>query len=1844
MRSTARTHWRGRYGDEFDDRNTTAAGDAGRIVTALRDAADQLDELARLAQAEQERRVQARAWVEQNDNGGGIGGFIRDVGDGISDFFTGDEDVPPPGPPIEPPSIPVEDPGVVTRNTAAPAAPPSYGTGGVSQARPDDLDAWASSSRGLDELVTPKKTSLTNLHGDFTGSLGYGHFDASSVISAVGTWVSLNETDAQWVTTIAQAFRDAGTGTVSDAVIHDRLAAAHLDGPRGSITFDDPVAWGEPPTSGYSDDPVNTASGNFVEAEVDVVATGLTRLLRFTRTCNSRSDRPGPFGPGWASWASVRLRAEPDGARWTGPDGQEAVFPRAPDGTYRRIPGVPGVPVVAADGNAADGPSPTFTSNGGPGLVLEGVGGHSRIVFDAAGRPVRADDGPGTEVTFHHDGDRLVALRHPGRSLTLEWDGDRIVALATDDGRRVEYRYDDDGRLVEATGGPRGRRRYEIGADGRVAAVIDADGVVEVRNTYDEEGRVVEQRSPFGRRTRYRYLGGRVTVVSDDEGGPTGSYVHDDHGRLVGAIDGHGNELTKAYDRWGNPVRVTERDGSTTLLTWDDHGRLVRRQAPDGSWFTFAHDDRGRVVQVTASTGATTSYVYRGDERTPVEVVDAEGGVTRLQVEGGLVRRVTDSDGVEVRFGYDDRGELTSITDGLGNTATIERDAAGRVTATVAASGRRTELAYDDAGRLVRRRDPDGAEWRWEWSAAGRPVATVDPLGHRHERRYGSHGEAEELVDPLGHTTTHRYDQLGRLVGIVLPDGAKWELDHDGLGRLTAVADPAGGAWLREYDAVGRLIGTIDPTGGRRTATYDAAGRLARVHDGAVGVELGYDPLGRPTDARPADAVGSAAASGATRTEYDRCGRVVAVTDATGATTRYELTPGGRVAAVISPLGHVTRYEHDRAGRVVAVVDPTGGRWTRRLDAEGRVTQIVAPTGEITRLRYDAAGRLAARVASTGGTTRYEHDLAGRLVAVTDPVGGTTRYTWDARGQLVAATDPNGGVTRYERDERGLLRTIVDPLGGRVEHRYDPVGRLVEQRDQLGRSTHWRYDAAGRLVERVLPTGDRVRWRYDGAGRLRSIGAGVGGSGVGGSGGVGSGGVGEDDVVRIERDGQGRPVVVEEPGYRHELEWDAAGRLVARRRNGLGLAWTYDADGRCTSVVHPDGAAITYEHDAAGRVVAATHPAVGRITQAHDDAGRLVARVSDHGAERWAWRDGVLVGHEVEIDGVGQAGGTGHAIVTELERDAAGRVVAATVDGARTSYAYDPAGQLVAVDGPGGAWRFEHDVAGRLVVEEAPRGEVRYAYDEAHQLVERSVDGARTRYAHDAAGRRVGVTRPDGSAVPYEWDWQGHLAAVGDLSLRVDALGDLAEADGMPMVWDPAGVVPRLRWIDGHTLVGVDDAVCAVVSPRLDAGAGGAASGAAAGVGAAAEVEWQPHDWQGSVVGPAGPPAAADPWGAAADPTGVRLGYRGELELDGLVWLRNRAYDPATRGFLAPDPLGGVPGLPYAAHPYHYGGNDPIGQVDPLGLRPMTEADLAAYREAAADSGLFDHVADAWDATTGWVADNWEYIAAGALIVGGVVVMATGFGGPIGAAMIGGALMSGGISAGSQRLLTGEVNWGQVGVDMLIGGAAGGAGAWASSARFAATWSTAGRGAFQVGVNTTADVAGGMVSRGVQGQNPLDLQAMGIDALTGTAVGSADVAVNVFRNAHLTPTTPAVDPTPPTRPTFVVEPDGTVRPMPPPGGVITYETVAPRPVKPQDAVDRWDEFLGEGPHTNIHPRTGLPDPDRIVSADGTRSIRYGDHEMNSRPTRHHYHEETWMHDSTNDAWWVDNTVVRVPLQ
>jgi RHS repeat-associated protein len=263
----------------------------------------------------------------------------------------------------------------------------------------------------------------------------------------------------------------------------------------------------------------------------------------------------------------------------------------------------------------------------------------------------------------------------------------------------------------------------------------------------------------------------------------------------------------------------------------------------------------------------------------------------------------------------------------------------------------------------------------------------------------------------------------------------------------------------------------------------------------------------------------------------------------------------------------------------------------------------------------------------------------------------------------------------------------------------------------------------------------------------------------------------------------------------------------------------------------------------------------------------------------------------------------------------------------------------------------------------------------------------------------------------YRWDALGRLTAVEQgehtTAVSVDALGELASIDGTPLMWDSADPLTPLTWMGEQAVVGLG-------SPWATAGAGA--------------TQWLAPDWQGSVGD-----APRDPWGAPALATGPQLGFRGEVELGGDIWLRNRVYQPGTRSFLQPDPLDNLPGAPGAANPYHYAGNDPIGAADPLGLHPVSDAELQKYRDQMNKT--------IWDKAGDFVSDNWEYIAAGALVVAGGALTITGVGGPAGI-----ALMSAGISVGMQKATTGHVDLLHVGIDVAIGLGTAGLGAVAGPA------------------------------------------------------------------------------------------------------------------------------------------------------------------------------------------------------
>lgn len=1589
---TAQVDFEGYFSKLFAANAVVASGDAVELCARLREVAAGARRLKEEARLEQERRETARAWKSEHDSRSNV--------QKLGDAFSGGDD-PPVGPPAAEPTIPVSAAVNRSRQTPPPGAGGGNG-GGTSSARPADLRTFARGSKGANDELRPRPLALRVAMASFDQSCLWGRLNALGVATGFEKWLAANDEDVRWATTVANAFRAAGgehgLSTLANSALSAALEAAHVHKSREDLVIDPPRAYGSQPTTGYANDPVNTATGNFLEVETDLTFPGAAAQLSLGRCYNSFDRADHAFGPGWSSICDAGLVVDPEGlARLTLPDGRQVLFPRLGAGWDRAVGenlwllADPESGELVASGN--DGSWWRLS----PAGVLQAFG--SGPVESRAFIEVGRDDA-GRAV-------RLTQAR--GQWIQLEWADEHVVAAQTADGRTVTYGYDSTGRLVAVTG-PASTRSYGWNDDGLVVSVTDADGVVEAENVFDDQGRVVSQRSPFGRVTRFAYLPGRVTVVSDQDGLRSNTWISDERGRLIGVVDAEEHRQSTSYDRWGNPVLVTERDGATTVREYDGRGRQVRTVTPSGADVTYGYDELDRVTTVVTEQGAITEYTYQGEQRNPSTIVDPEGGLTRLSWSAGLLTGVVDPTDVVVRFSYDTHGDLIGTTNALGSTARLERDELGRVTGAVTPSGRRTVFGWDPAsGALVSRTDPDGAMWRYEHTVAGRLTATIDPMGARTTVEYGAHGEEARTVDALGRAVTRRLDDVGRVAAVELPDGSSWRFSHDALSRLTSTTDPTGGVWSRAYDPAGHLVATVDPTGVRVGVSLDQGANQVEVGDGDSLSRSGFDPLGRLTSTAGTD--GAAAVY-----SYDRCGRPVEALDADGGLTRIVRDPAGRPVAVTSPSGATTRYGYDGCGRLTTVTDPAGGVVSVGYDVDGQAVTQTLPTGEVASSRFDQCGRLIAHTAPGAGTSEWDYDPASRVVAWTNPQTGRSTYTYDPAGQLLEATAGNGGVTRYASDVLGRTVEVVNPLGGVTRREFDGMNRCIAETDQLGRITKAGYDGAGRLAWQESPDGRRTTWTYDAAGRPAGM------------------AVDGRTVTALTRDLRRRTVTIRDssdPSGRvceHVLEWNRRGQLVRRARDGRAVTWGYDADGRRTSMTTPDGSTTAYGYDGAGRLAWLDHTTLGRAAFDRDAAGRVVSAVAGGLLQSWEHRDGFVVGHTItDADGASR---------TEIGRDGQGRVVQVVegdgLDRSVTEYGYDGACQLISARtraGTGsatGGWVY--DAAGRMVTEtidhqvEAASDRsgpqtTEHVYDVAGQLLS-TVDPDRTRtsYSYDQAGRRLWSRRSDGTAREFLWNPTGYLAGivrhdredrVRRITVHADALGELASVDGTEFFWDSAGYA-------GAPVLAGD-------TPILS-------SGPVTGIGTG----WTAPGWRTARS------AGADPWsvGSPAGPLSglgaASVGASGEVSVDGLEWMGARVYDPAARGFLSVDPLDPVTGSGWAGNPYAFAGNDPLHAVDPTGLRPVTDAELAAYRASNGVGGALrtagSAVDRAMDATGHWFSNNWEYVAGGALVVAGGALMITGVGGPAGAMLI-----SAGADTIIQKATTGEVNWGEVAVSGAAG-------------------------------------------------------------------------------------------------------------------------------------------------------------------------------------------------------------------
>ena len=1779
---TARDKFEGKYAHDFHMCHVQLANNSANVVAMLRYGAKLVDYIKECAHVENENRKKAREW--ENRNG------VQQAWDGVVLNKHRPDYAPNPSKPAEPGSAPQRD-----VNAGAPDA-----SGGTSSAIPENLDGYNTACVSYDNEAGLKHTDITNALNTYTSSCHHGSLDISETINSMAGWLQQSNQVNTWVSGVAQDFRDAGSGaskikTVSNAYLDQRMQERGTGAPQvQKIEVHPAQVTGEIPTSGFANDPVNVATGNFIEPETDLSFPGtfarnlnLKRMYNSLAVTNSQDIPSGVFGIGWSSTLDQRLEFDADKASWFTADGRILTFAREGEGFARASgeawwltraePGSDAYARIEASQRETQqqlkksrgldkSADQALTQESFYWIVMNNA--HESLGFSASGDWVSATDGhpSNTVVAFRDAQGQVTDLVHPESQRGIRVNYEALVqnteapeyrpisaytynttgAEADTPLMAAEYSYE--GEHLTGVSTNAGVRSYTHTDAGLIREVINANGIVEVTNTYDELGRVVHQLTEYGREVSYTYTPSLVTIVADAETGDNSNlWTSDSKGRLIGITATDGSRQTMRYDSFGNRVGITERDGSRTTRVFDNRGRLKRERTPEGTDYTYGWDEHDRITGVSVrdardprnlGTPMTVSYEYTDSMNpNPSAVTDADGAQTLYDWDDrGLLTRVTDPTGVSTTFEYDAYGDLVLVTNGAGNTTTLIRDDHGRVIGVIDPLGRRGTATYNSSGALASIENADGARWTFAYpelaveslpalvrnstnTSGGRgnlPTSVTDPYGATIRFTYNAGGEIASVTNPLGHTTEGTFDTWGNLVGLTTASGAVWKYVYDGLSQLVEATDPSGAATRYSYDLNGELSSVTDATGVEIKRRVDRQRGIEEIADAFSSSFIHTDIFGRVTSEQKRARGGSSATRADVESEfitYDAAGRPVEILDAAGGLTCYERDAAGRVLRVISAAGRIETYEYDAAGRVIshAVGLDTPGRYTD----EAGVSRVVEPSAwAITRLEYDAASQIIRRVNPNGSVEKitydvcgrvtgveagvrvasYEYDLCGRLIGVRDSAFGQRRFKYDAAGQIIQATDGLGFRTHFSYTATGQVCRVVDATGQVTDYEYDAMDRLVRVIKAAGTDDEsvqeYAYDAAGRLVR----AHDGVReythtYDYAAGGRLSHTCV---------------------DGVKAAEFGvqdQGRTVWVrdyasaqaldgnasEDAFVQHRFVYDARGLLVERSRSGVmtdtsgassgaadvdaqvqalntftntgayTLTLGYDADGYRTRMVTPYGeTAVAY--DGAGRVVSmsrADQDAHGESLVAqysYDAMGRLIRAQLGDILSRWEFDDvsGLVCSYSRE--NTARADSVEH---TEVIRDEQGRIVGLESADGLVVYTYDAAGQLTG--SRSGDLEFEWVFEAGLMVsertwrhsggtgepEETSRvlaGERSFAYNRLNQLTEiiaadRTAEHmftTVTTYEYNAAGERTREIITDDRGVQrvreYAWGAYSGLASVtdtyvtahgGEAASRVrmvtDVTGELAQVAGVngvstPLLWDPNAAMPQILGAGGMPAPGSDGGFSQVgIAGGFDPWAVPSILGSA-------------PDVQGMNIPGLPRTSSADGsgvWGSML-PAGFSFTGAGSVRVAGLDMMGARVFDGASKRFLSTDPLAQVPGTGFFADVYAFCGNNPVGLMDPWGLKPMSPDEFQKYSKDKF-----------WK-------DFGDYVAAGAMLFVGLALTAAAVAtGPLGMVLLGaasGALMSGGMSVITQKMEGKDVDWGAVGRDALIGGLAGAAG------------------------------------------------------------------------------------------------------------------------------------------------------------------------------------------------------------
>lgn len=598
--------------------------------------------------------------------------------------------------------------------------------------------------------------------------------------------------------------------------------------------------------------------------------------------------------------------------------------------------------------------------------------------------------------------------------------------------------------------------------------------------TRDTQERITEITDPVGRKITYSYSSaGDLLSVQSPSGETTRmTYLTDPAHFLRSVIDPRGIEtLTLSYDGNQRIIGLTDASNKSTTNAYDLANNKEIVADKLGNESVLQFDDRGNVTKVTDTLGNVMSIVYGANDR-PIAMTDPRGSTTRMEYDTQFnIAKLTDALGSTWLSTYNDLNDPLSTTDPLGKTIAYEYDSRGNRIAVIDELGRRTSANVDSQGRSISITNASAKTWQFTFGSFETPIRITHPDGKYRDLLSAVDGKAIGFINENGDSVTFTRDGNGRDTGAVNPQGARTALVYAD-GFLKQHTDEMDRVTKFEYDEQGRMIRQMDALGGISSIEFDGNSRItARIDSRGNKTQYEYDVNGRLTKIILAN--GSTA-----KNVYDASGNLIREIDAAGFITTHVYDPLGRMVQTMMPDGSTLSNTYNELGLVIASSGPRGETTTYQYDSARQLTQMTDPMQGIYRWEYDTTGNVVAMTDPRGNINRQTYDVRNRLIRSTDALGFEKNYTLDGAGRVLAYTDQVGSLTQFQYDSLGrtIRRTAAD--GGVFQYGYDAVGNTTVSTDSLGRVSRNSYDALNRLVASTDPRGSITTREYDSVGNV----------------------------------------------------------------------------------------------------------------------------------------------------------------------------------------------------------------------------------------------------------------------------------------------------------------------------------------------------------------------------------------------------------------------------------------------------------------------------------------------------------------------------------------------------------------------------------------------------------------------------------------------------------------------------------------------------------------------------------------------------------------------------------------